>query len=346
MKRICILLCAVLLIFSCSKKQEGQVLVTMDGDSITLSEFNKALDKIPMNMKMLVATESGKKTYLDTLVTRKLLLREAKKEKIESDKDFQEKLDEIKDQLLMESLLKKKLSMDGKMTDEDLKKYYEAHKEEFKKDGEISTRHILVKTQDEAKQIMAQIQKGEDFAELARKYSIDPNAKASGGEIGFHPKGTLVPEYEAAAFKLKKVGQISPITKTQFGYHIIKLEGMKPPTYVPFEEVKDFIKQKIGQEKQKELFDKYVADLKKGAKITINEQLLKTEEKQGKTEAPEKPEAGQEKPGAKQEKPTEPEKKTTSPEAKQEKPAEPKKEIPPETKQQKPTPKEEGQTKK
>jgi peptidyl-prolyl cis-trans isomerase C len=322
MKKICILLCAALLIFSCSKKQEGKVLVTMDGDKITLEEFNKALDKIPMNMKMLVASQTGKRNYLDTLITKRLLLREAKKDKIDSDKEFLDRLDEIKDQLLMESLLKKKLTMDGKITDDELKKYYDAHKEEFKKDGEINTRHILVKTEDEAKQILAKVQKGDDFADLAKKYSIDPSARASGGEIGFHPRGTLVPEYEAAAFKLKKVGQVTGIVKTQFGYHIIKLEGMKPPTYVPFEEVKDFIKQKIGQEKQKELFEKYVEDLKKAAKITVNEQMLKDEEKPAKTGPSEKPEAKpEEKPEAKPEKPGKADKSAAQPASTQEKPA-------------------------
>ncbi len=273
----------------------------MEGDKITFEEFNKALDKIPMNMKMAVAGESGKRNYLNNLIMKKLLLKEAKKEKIESDKVFIDKLEEIKEQLLMESLLKKKLAADGKFSDEDLKKYYDVHKEEFKKGGEISTRHILVKTEEEAKQIKAKIQKGEDFAELARRYSIDPNAKVSGGEIGFHPKGSLVPEYEAAAFNLKKVGQISGIVKTQFGYHIIKLEGMKSPTFVSFEEVKDFIKQKLSQEKQKELFDKYIEELKKAAKITINEQLLKTEEKQEKPDTPVKPDGNAEKPAGKPE---------------------------------------------
>ncbi len=328
MKKICILLCAVLLLFSCSKKQDSKVLVTMEGDKITLDEFNKALDKIPMNMKMAVATETGKKSYLDNLIMKRLLLKEAKKEKIDSDKDFLEKLEDIKDQLLMESLLKKKLTMDGKLTDEDLKKYYEEHKEEFKKDGEIATRHILVKTEEEAKQVQAKLQKGEDFADLAKRFSIDPNAKASGGDIGYHPKGTLLPEYEAAAFKLKKVGQVTGIVKTQFGYHIIKLEGTKPPTYVSFEEVKDFIKQKIGQEKQKELFDKYVAELKKSAKITINDQLLKTDEKSDKTGPTDKPEAKQEKPADK-------------PEAQQAKPADQS-----EAKDAKPGAKEEGPSKK
>lgn len=335
MKKICFLLCAALLFFSCSKKEEGKVLVTMDGDSITLSEFNKALDKIPMNMKMLVASDTGKRNYLDNLITRKLLLREAKKEKIDKDKEFQEKLDEIKDQLLMETLLKKKLVLEGSVTDEDLKKYYEAHKEEFKKEGEISTRQILVKTEDEAKQVLQKVQKGEDFAELARRYSIDPSAKASGGEIGFHAKGSLVPEYEAAAFKLKKVGQVSGIVKTQFGYHIIKLEGQKPPSYVPFEEVKDFIKQKLGQEKQKELFEKYVADLKKSTKITVNEQLLKTEEKQGKVGPSEKPETKDGAPAP-----------AVNPEAKETAKPEAKDAAKPEAKKEGPVSKEEGQPKK
>jgi peptidyl-prolyl cis-trans isomerase C len=292
MKKFVILLFIVLFIFSCSKKEGGKTLATIDNDTVTLEEFNKELDRIPINMKMLVATESGKKSYLDRLIVKRLLLREAKKEKVDNEKDFQEKLTDIKEQLLMESLLKKKINVDSKTTDVDLKKYYDTHKEDFKREKEINTRHILLKTEEEAKQIQSRLLKGEDFVELAKQYSIDPNAKTTGGEIGFHPKGTLLPEYEGTAFKLSKTGQISGIVKTQFGYHIIRLEGMKAPSYVPFEEVKDFIKQKISQEKQKELLEKYIEDLKKTAKITINEELLKAEkpEKQDKQEKPEKTE--------------------------------------------------------
>lgn len=285
MKKFVIFLFIVLFIFSCSKKEGGKILATIDNDTVTLEEFNKELDRIPINMKMLVATESGKKSYLDRLIVKRLLLREAKKEKVDNEKDFQEKLTDIKEQLLMESLLKKKINVDSKTTDVDLKKYYDTHKEDFKREKEINTRHILLKTEEEAKQIQSRLLKGEDFVELAKQYSIDPNAKTTGGEIGFHPKGTLLPEYEVVAFKLSKAGQISGIVKTQFGYHIIRLEGMKAPSYVPFDEVKDFIKQKISQEKQKEILEKYIEDLKKIAKITINEELLKAE-KPEKTEAP------------------------------------------------------------
>ncbi len=315
MKKLFICVLLLLFVVSCSKKENGTILATIDGENVSLEEFNKELDKIPANMKMLVATQTGKKNYLDRLIIKKLLLREAKKEKVESEKEFQDRLSDIKDQLLIESVLKKKITADTKITDDDLKKYYEANKEAFKKDKEINTRHILLKTDEEAKQVLAKLQKGEDFSELAKKYSIDPQAAQSGGELGFHPKGTLMPEYEEAAAKLTKVGQISGIVRTKYGFHIIRLEGTRPAAYVPFEEVKEFIKQKISQEKQTELLDKYVNDLKKEAKITVHEELLKEDkgaegaakpETQGKVESPAKPG-----PGA-PEKVSEPEKKETA----------------------------------
>lgn len=289
MKKLCICLSLLLLVCACAKKEDSKVLVTIDNDKMTVQEFNKELDKIPVNMKMLVATQSGKKSYLDKLIVKKLLLREAGKEKMDTEKEFQERLADIKDQLLIESLLKKKIAADAKISDDDLKKYYETNKENFKRGTEINTRHILLKTEEEAKQVQGKLIKGEDFTGLAKKYSIDPNAGATGGEIGFLPKGSLVPEYETAAFKLTKVGQISGIVKTQFGYHIIRLEGTKPLSYVPLDEVKDFIKQKILQEKQSELLEKYIDSLKKSAKITIDEALLK-EDKAGAPEKSDKPE--------------------------------------------------------
>ncbi|HPP06050.1 MAG TPA: peptidylprolyl isomerase [Syntrophorhabdaceae bacterium] len=295
MKNIVVFVLISFVLFGCGKTDNSKVLATIDGEKITINEFNKELDKIPINMKMMVATQSGKKNYLEKIIMKKLLLREAKKEDIEKNPEFQERLKDIKEQLVIEFLLKKKINVDAQITEDDLKQYYEKNKEAFKRDREINTRHILVNTEDEARQIKEKISKGEDFAELAKKYSIDPSAKANGGEIGFHPKGTLLPEYEAAAFKLNKVGQISDIVKTKFGYHIIKLEGIRPPSYMPYEEVKDYIKQKIAQEKQTQALEKYITNLKSTAKITINEDLLKDEtqkapDKQEKTEGVEKKE--------------------------------------------------------
>ncbi len=285
MKKYLIFLFLLLPLVACSKKHDDKVVATIDGEKVTLQEFNAELDKIPMNMKMLVASQSGKKNFLDRLIVQKLLLKEAKKENIEKDKEFQDKLAEFKSQLIMQTLLGKKIAKASNFSDEELQKYYEAHKEEFKKEREIQTRQIVVKSEQEAKELQGKIAKGEDFADLAKRYSLDPSAKANGGDIGYHPKGTLIPEYEEAAFKLTKIGQVSGPVKTQLGYHIIKLEGVRPPAYVPFAEVKDFIRQKLTQEKQTEMVQKYIEGLKKNAKIVVNADLLTEEGKQAETPA-------------------------------------------------------------
>jgi len=299
MKKYLIFLALFLPLIACSKKDSGKAIATINGEKITVQEFNAELDKIPMNMKMLVATQSGKREFLDRLIVQKLLLKEAKKENVDKDKSFQERLEEIKQQLTIEQLLKKKMSAELNFSDADLEKYYEEHKEEFKRGQEIETRQILVKTEPEAKEIEARIAKGEDFAELAKRYSIDPAAKTSGGDIGYHPKGTLIPEYEAAAFALTKVGQVSKPVKTQLGYHIIKLEGTRTGTYVPFTEVKEFVRQKMTQEKKSEALQKYIDSLKKSARIFVNDDMLKEEgpSKSAEAPAPEGPGGGAQ-PGA------------------------------------------------
>jgi peptidyl-prolyl cis-trans isomerase C len=282
MKKVLILLCLVFLLFGCGKKDDGgKVLATIDGEKITLEDFNKELDRIPANMKMLVLTQSGKQSFLDRYIVKRLLMEEAKKESVEKDKDFQDRLTDIREQLLIESLLKKKVTTNINPSEEQLKEYYEKNKEKFKTGQEVDTRQILVKTEKEAKEIRAKLDKGEDFSDLAKKFSIDPSARNTGGAIGYHAKGTLMPEYEAVAFKLTKVGQISPPFKTQLGYHIIQLLGIKQPAFTPYEEVKEFIKQRIVQERQNDVLEKYVTDLKAKAKITINAELLKGEAEKG-----------------------------------------------------------------
>ena len=110
MKKYMIFLFLLLPLVACSKKQDDKVVATIDGEKITLQEFNAELDKIPMNMKMLVASQSGKKNFLDRLIKQKLVLREAKKENIEKNKEFQDKLAEFKSQLIMQTLLSKKIA--------------------------------------------------------------------------------------------------------------------------------------------------------------------------------------------------------------------------------------------
>ena len=159
MKKTLILCCVLFLLLACSKKDEGKVVATMDGDNITLQEFNQELDRIPANMKVLVLTQSGKRQFLDRYIVKRLLLKEAKKENIEKEKEFEDRLAEIREQLLIESLFKKKVTTNINLSDEELKKYYEANQEKFKKGPEVDTRQILVKTEKEATEIRGKVEK-------------------------------------------------------------------------------------------------------------------------------------------------------------------------------------------
>ena len=160
-----------------------------------------------------------------------------------------------------------------KVSDQDIKQYYEKNKDKFAPVTQIRASHILVKTEDEAKKIEDRLKQGEDFAQLAKKYSIDTATAKNGGDLGYFSKGQMVPEFESAAMKLKP-GEISEPVKTKYGYHIIKMTNKKMGQVVEFEKVKNLISQNLMAEKQKEVFDSYVDGLKKSYKVEINKEAL------------------------------------------------------------------------
>ncbi|MEA3305560.1 MAG: peptidyl-prolyl cis-trans isomerase, partial [Candidatus Omnitrophota bacterium] len=124
--------------------------------------------------------------------------------------------------------------------EDELKYYYDTHMDEFGHPESIRARHILFKDENEAADVLKKLKNGEDFAETAKKYSTGPT-KDRGGDLGYFEKGKMVPEFEEAAFVLN-VGEISGIVKTQFGFHIIKLEDKKEAWAESFDEVKEKIK--------------------------------------------------------------------------------------------------------
>lgn len=128
--------------------------------------------------------------------------------------------------------------------DKQIRSIYKAESERFTNPAEVHVRHILIAGEDDAARIKAEkilfdLRAGADFEQLAREHSTDPGSAAKGGDLGFFPKGKMVPTFEKAAFALNKTGDLSPVVKTAFGFHIIRLEGRKPATIQPFDTVKD-----------------------------------------------------------------------------------------------------------
>jgi peptidyl-prolyl cis-trans isomerase C len=164
-------------------------------------------------------------------------------------------------------------------TDAEAKDFYDKNPDKFKQDAQVRASHILVrvdpnadaKTKAQAKaeieSVLKELKAGGDFAKLAQKHSQDGSA-SQGGDLGYFPKGQMVPEFDQAAFSLP-VGQLSGIVTTQFGYHILKVTDKKPPRTVPFEETQAQIKQYLEQDKKQKAADAYIDGLKKKAKIDI-----------------------------------------------------------------------------
>jgi len=244
----------------------NDVLAVVNGENVTKAQINELLasqnltyDKLPPQYQRMV---------LDKVITNALLIQKAENSGVEKTALYKQILAKRKKQIAMEVFLKQKLNS-IKITDVEAKQFYDKNKDlMFKKPQEVKARHILVKDEKQAKDLINQLknvpqsQLETKFIQLAKKYSKGPSGK-DGGELGWFGKGKMIPAFEKVAFSLKK-GEFSlePV-KTRFGYHIIYIEDKKDGGYIPFDAVKDKIKQQL---KLKKLRD-YINSIKTDAKI-------------------------------------------------------------------------------
>ena len=148
------------------------------------------------------------------------------------------------------------------VTPEATKKVYDDALKQMGDEQEVRARHILVPSEDEAKAILAELKKGTDFAELAKQKSKDPGAAAEGGDLGYFTKDQMVPEFADVAFKLEK-GQLSDPVKSQFGWHIIKVEDKRKKPAPDFAQVKDQVETYVQRKAQAD----FITKIREGAKV-------------------------------------------------------------------------------
>ena len=250
--------------------KDAKVLATVNGVNITSDDFDREVKALPEYIRAMADTPQGKKEMLDTLVMRELILQQAAKDGVDKSKDVEEKMAELKKRIIVDTYLKKKVETNAKISDEELKSFYEKNLDKFKADEQVRASHILVKTEQEAKDILAQLKGGAKFEELARAKSVDSSA-SKGGDLGWFGKGNMVPVFEKTAFGLKE-GETSGIVKSEFGYHIIKLTGKRSAGTRPLEEVKEQIRAALAPQKQQQAFMQLKEELRKGAKIELKDQ--------------------------------------------------------------------------
>jgi peptidyl-prolyl cis-trans isomerase C len=270
----------VLLAFSgltfhgCAGKPSGdnKVLAKVSNKAITLKEFKYRISKLPPYYQGMV--NRNKKKFLDETIIEMMFYEEAIRKGIDRDKEVREVLAEAKKKIMIAKLLKNEIEDKLKADDAEVRQYYEAHKDSFKSPELRRASHILVGTEQEAKDIQAELSKGASFEELAKSKSIDATA-SRGGDVGYFREGQLVSEFENAC-KALKPGETSPIVHSQFGYHIIKLTDQKGPGVEPYEKVKAKIEDQLKKRNRSELFDKMVLDLKNKYNVEIEDDVFKS----------------------------------------------------------------------
>ncbi len=242
-----------------SQSDPNRIVGRVDGQTIRMFDVTEEMRKIPPQYQKQIPKSQLYSSTLQRLALQMAVSKKARDLKIDQTVDYKKAKQEIELNLLREMYLfgdvKEALSEEG------LKKEYEAYLKDFKEEQEVRARHILVKEESEAKEIIAQIKGGEDFAKIAEKKSLDYATAKRGGDLDYFNRSNLIPEFTKVAFDSLKDGEVTETpVKSTFGYHIIKREGARASKPLPFEKAKasvlpNGVRQRAIQSKMKEAID-------------------------------------------------------------------------------------------
>jgi peptidyl-prolyl cis-trans isomerase C len=251
-------------------KAPDKAIATVNGDKIMESDFQGYLQMRQQQMGPIPDKDKERKIALDEMIEKTLLAQHAADVKLDKDPEVNALLKRVREEIMGQAV-KRKMLHDSPITDDDVKKRFETevantHKTEYK------VRHILVKEESEAKDILAQLQKGTSFEKLAKEKSIDTQSGKAGGELGWVNQGMVVPEFFNAIIPMKKGSVSAAPVKSDFGWHLIKVEdtrALKIPTYEQFM-ADQRARANIYRKMQDEKIGILMKDLRTKAKITTD----------------------------------------------------------------------------
>ncbi|MBT3915509.1 MAG: peptidylprolyl isomerase [Rhodospirillaceae bacterium] len=240
-------------------KKLDPVVAIVNGFEFHMSDISRARRQLPPQAQQYpVATVYN--FLLNNLVNTRLVAAAARKEGLDKEADVSKQIHRLEDQILHQEYLAKRVA--GAVTEKRLKDSYQTYVKNNPVGEEVRARHILVQTREQAMEVIGRLNKGEDFAALARTVSTGPSGK-QGGDLGYFTAGRMVPAFSAAAFSIRPGTFTAKPVKTQFGWHIIKVEDKRSQKPKSFEEVQAQLRDRIA----KELSDAVVAELRKAADV-------------------------------------------------------------------------------
>jgi len=241
---------------------QAKVLAKVNGVEITEEDMKLAAEDIGPGVPRQLEGKARENYLLDFLIDEQLVVQKAQADKLAETPDFAKRLGYLRDKALMETMLAKEAK--DSVTEAAIKQTYDDAAKNQKPDTEYHAHHILVPTEEEAKAAEKRIKGGEDFGKVAGELSKDPGAK--GGDLGWFTKDRMVPEFGEAVGKMEP-GQISDPVKSQFGWHVIKLDEKRAKVFPPLDQVHDQVARYVVQKAQSDV----VTKLREGAKIERTE---------------------------------------------------------------------------
>ena len=253
------------------KADPEKVLAKVADREIREKDIDQVIRMMGPQGAMMYDNPQGRRAVLDELVSMHLFALKGAEEKLDQTPEFKTAVETFRNQSLARAAIDASLK-DVTVSDEEAKKFYDEHPDQFTQPERVHVRHVLISddvtSADAIAKIQADLKAGVSFDEVAKSRSLCPSA-AQGGDLGEVSKGQMVPEFEAAAFALKNPGDLSEPVKTRFGWHIIRLEGRTPSSVEPFDTVKPQLVQYLTNEKKGEAFKNAVEGLKKTYKVEM-----------------------------------------------------------------------------
>lgn len=240
---------------------ENKLIAEVNGVKIYQEDLFNLL--AAMEDKARFNSKEGLNVLADELVNQELLLQDAKENKLDNEEEFVKELEIVKNNMLKNYAMHK-IFEKVSVSEDEIENYYEENKDTLFSPVTYTASHILLESEEMADKVLDQINAGLDFKEAAKKYSLDPT-KDNGGSLGSFPKGVMVKEFQQGLDELK-IGEISKPIKTQFGYHIIKLDN-KMDSSNTYDDIKDKVKSTYEMVKRQEKYIEKIKDLTKKAEI-------------------------------------------------------------------------------
>ena len=246
---------------------EDKVLARIGSETVTEQDLNEMSNAVPERFRQYYMTPEGRQKTLDYIVNIYVLAAEAEKQGLDKAPDASRLLQFTKKDLLARLYLEKMTKDLPGPTEADGRAYYDNNKAQYTTPESVHLHHVLVKTEKEAKDVLARLKKGEKLTDVASQVSICPS-RVKGGNLEWLPRGSLVKEIEDVAFTTKNGEIVGPV-KSKFGYHVLLVEEKKPAQESSFDQVKDYIIEQLKFQKQQEQYEQMAEQLRKKMNVQV-----------------------------------------------------------------------------